>query len=178
EGPASACHTVITRGDFEKLMNAVKPGGQEVSQAGRQNLAQAYVEALAFANAARKAGMEKDEAFREVLYWARLRTMGDLYRRKLLQDFRNPRPEEIDTYYQQNLASFEKVQLLRILVPRESSTGGDKNEFDKKALAAAQSARARVLKGDDPEQIQKDVYAGLGLERPPSASIGSFRRAE
>jgi len=177
-GPAGACRTVITRGDFEKLMNALNPAGQEISQTGRQNFAQAYVEALAFADAAQKAGLDGSEAFRQVLYWARLRTIADLYRRKLQEESRNPSPEEIDAYYQENLASFEKVQLLRILAPRESAAAGDKSEFDKKALAAAQAARARAVKGDDPEQIQKDVYAGLGLEHPPGASIGSFRRAD
>src|SRR4051794_28604225 len=47
---SGACSTVITRSDFEKLMDALNPEGQPVSQNGRQNLAQAYVEALAFAD--------------------------------------------------------------------------------------------------------------------------------
>jgi uncharacterized protein (DUF2267 family) len=172
------CSKVITRKEFESLMDALNPSGQEISPSGRQNLAQAYVEALAFADAVRKAGAEESQQYREVLYWARLRTMGDLYRRNLQEQFRNPLPEEIDAYYRHNVESFEKVQLLRIVVPRENFSAGDKDEFDKKALAAAQTALARARKGEDPEQIQKDVYAGLGLERPPSASIGSYRRAE
>jgi hypothetical protein len=175
---AGECSKVITRKEFESLMNALNPSGQEISPSGRQNLAQAYVEALAFADAVRKAGAEESQQYREVLYWARLRTMGDLYRRNLQEQFRNPSPEEIDAYYQQNLESFEKVQLLRIVAPRENFSAGDKTEFDKRALAAAQAALARARNGEDPEQIQKDVYAGLGLERPPSASIGSYRRAE
>ena len=175
---AGECSKVITRKEFESLMDALNPSGQEISPSGRQNLAQAYVEALAFADAARKAGAEESQQYREVLYWARLRTMGDLYRRNLQEQFRNPSTEEIDAYYRQNLESFEKVQLLRVLVPRENFSAGDKAEFDKRALAAAQAALARARNGEDPEQIQKDVYAGLGLERPPSASIGSYRRAE
>jgi hypothetical protein len=172
------CSKVMTRKEFESLMNALNPSGQEISPSGRQNLAQAYVEALAFADAARKTGAEESQQYREVLYWARLRTMGDLYRRNLQEQFRNPSQEEIDAYYRQNIESFEKVQLLRIVVPRENFSTGDKAEFDKKALAAAQAALSRARNGEDPELIQKDVYAGLGLERPPSASIGSYRRAE
>jgi len=172
------CSKVITRKEFESLIDALNPSGQEISPSGRQNLAQAYVEALAFADAVRKAGAEESQQYREVLYWVRLRTMGDLYRRNLQEQFRNPSPEEIDAYYRQNLEFFEKVQLLRIVVPRENFSAGDKAEFDKQALAAAQAALARARKGEDPEQIQKDVYSGLGLERPPSASIGSYRRAE
>ena len=172
------CSKQITRKDFERLMNALNPGGQNISQNGRQNLAQAYVEALAFADAARKAGTEDTEEFREVMFWVRLRTIGDLYRRNLLEKYRNPAPEEIDSYYQEHIGSFERVHLLRILVPRENSSGSDKSEFDKKALAAAQAARTRAANGEALEQIQKDVYAGLGLENPPATDLGTYQRSD
>jgi len=176
--PGNPCSKQITRKEFERLMNALNPGGQSVSTNGRQNLAQAYVEALAFADAARKAGTEDTEEFREVMFWVRLRTVADLYRRNLQEKYRTPEPEEIDTYYHEHIGSFERVHLLRILVPRENSSAGDKNEFDNKALAAAQAARARAVNGEALEQIQKDVYAGLGLGQPPATDLGSYQRAD
>ncbi len=175
---AGACSKAISRKEFESLMDALNPGGQTVSPAGRQNLAQAYVEALAFADAARKTGTQETEEFRQVMFWVRLRTIADLYRRKLQEQYRTPSPEEIDSYYQQHLASFERVQLLRILTPRENFAATDKSGFDQKALAAAQAAHTRAVNGEAPEQIQKDVYAGLGLERPPATDLGTFRRAD
>jgi PPIC-type PPIASE domain len=177
-GQTAGCSRVITRKEFEKLMDALNPGGQEISSSGRQNLAQAYVEALAFADAARKAGADESEQFREVLYWARLRAIADLYRRNLQEKFRSPSAAEVDAYYREHLPSYERVRLLRILVPRETLFGADKAEFDKKALAAAQAAHARAVKGDDPEQIQKDAYAALGLDRPPATDLGTYRRAD
>jgi len=172
---AGTCNTVITRKEFESLMNALNPGGQSISPMGRQNLAQAYVEALAFTEAARKSGMTESDQMRQVLYWARLRTIAEVYRRDLEEEFRTPSDKEIDAYYQQHMPSFENVHLLRILAPRENS-GGDKAEFDKKALTAAQAALTRARNGDDPAQIQKDLYAGLGLEHPPAVDLGTFRR--
>lgn len=175
--PGNPCSKQITRKDFERLMNALNPGGQSVSSNGRQNLAQAYVEALAFADAARKAGTEDTEEFREVMFWVRLRTIADLYRRNLQEKYRTPEPEEIDSYYREHIGSFERVHLLRILVPREN-VSGDKNEFDKKALVAAQAARTRAVNGDAVEQIQKDVYVSLGLDRPPATDLGTYQRAD
>ena len=172
------CSKQITRKEFERLLHALNPGGQSVSPNGRQNLAQAYVEALAFEDAAGKAGTEDTEEFREVMFWVRLRTIADLYRRNLQEKYRTPEPEEIDSYYQQHLASFERVHLLRILVPRENFSGGDKNEFNKKALAAAEAARTRAMNGEALEQIQKDVYAGLGLDHPPATDLGTYQRAD
>lgn len=177
-GEQSACSKVISRKEFESLMDALNPGGQPISPAGRQNLAQAYVEALAFADAARKAGTQETEEFRQVMFWVRLRTIADLYRRNLQEKYRTPLPEEIDSYYQQHLASFERVRLLRILVPRENFASTDKSGFDQKSLAAAQAAHTRAVNGEAPEQIQKDVYAGLGLERPPATDLGTFGRAD
>jgi hypothetical protein len=174
----NSCNKQITRKEFEHLMHALNPVGQSISANGRQNLAQAYAEALAFEDAARKAGTEDTEEFREVMFWVRLRTIGDLYRRNLQEKYRTPEPEEIDSYYQQHVASFERVHLLRILVPRENFSGGDKSEFDKKALAAAQAARTRAVNGEALEQIQKDVYAGLGLEGPPATDLGRYQRSD
>jgi len=176
--PGNSCSKQITRKDFERLMRALNPGGQAISSNGRQNLAQAYVEALAFEDAARKAGTEDTEEFREVMFWVRLRTIGDLYRRNLQEKYRTPEPEEIDSYYQQHVDSFERVHLLRILVPRENFSSGDKNEFDKKALAAAQAARTRAVNGEALEQIQKDVYAALNMQGPPATDLGTYKRTD
>ncbi len=175
---ASACSKTITRKEFESLMDALNPTGQIISPAGRQNLAQAYVEALTFADAAMKTGLDETAQVREVLFWTRLRAIADLYRRNLQEQYRTPSPEEIDAYYQQHLPSYERVRLLRILAPRENFSGADKNEFDKKALAAAQDAHKRAAQGENLEQIQKDVYTSLGLERPPSTDLGTFRRSD
>src|ERR1700761_3941716 len=159
---ASACNDAITRDQFEHLLNALNPGGQPITQAGRQNLAQAYVEALAFTEAARKAGLEDNEQFREVLAWTRLRNIADLYRRNLQEQFRNPAQEEIDTYYQGHLDSYVRVKIQRILVPRDNfAAGTNAEEFDKKAQAAAEAAYTKMKKGDDPAQIQKDAYTSL-----------------
>jgi hypothetical protein len=175
---AGACNKVITREQFEGLMNALNPGGQPVSPGGRQNLAQAYVEALTFADAAKNAGMEDTPQFREYMSWVRLRTTADFYRRSLQEKYRTPSAEEIGAYYSEHLDAFEKVKLARILVPREDPSAQDKTAFDKKALDVAASARQRAAKGEDPAQIQKDVYSTLGLGAPPVADLGSYRRAD
>jgi parvulin-like peptidyl-prolyl cis-trans isomerase-like protein len=172
------CTKIITREEFEKLMNALNPGGQPISQEGRQNFGRTYADFLAYEAAARSTGLEDTAEFRQIMDWVRLRTIADLYRRNLQEKFRNPTQEEIDAYYQQHLPSFERVKIARILVPRENpAVGADKNEFDKKALDAANTAHQRAAKGEDTAQIQKDVYAALGLSGPPPTDLGSYARA-
>ena len=174
----AGCNKVMTREEFENLLNAINPGGQPVSPIARRNLAQAYAELLAFEAAAKDAGMEDTAQFRELVNWLRLRTVADLYRRHLQEEFRTPSPDEIDSYYNQHLASFERVRLARILIPREDLPPVDKNEFEKKAVEAARIAQQRAAQGEDPDQIQKDVYVKLDIKAPPATDLGNFRRAD
>jgi len=159
-------------------VSGLNPEGQVIPPLARQNLARNYADFLAVEAVAKKAGIEDTPEFRELMNWARLRTVTDLYRRSLQEKYRNPSPEEIAAYYKQHYSEFERVSLARILVTRESASATDKDSFDKKALEAAKAARARAAKGEDPAQIQKDAYAGLGLSVPPSADLGKRRRAD
>ncbi len=174
---ANSCDKVITRAEFESLVKALNPAGQPISERGRQNLAQTYAEYLAFESAARAAGLEDSPQFREVLDFVRLRTISDLYHRNLQEKYGTPSQQDLDAFYKQHLADFERVKLLRILVPRESPGAANHQQFEKKALEAANTARARAVKGEDPAQIQKDVYALLGLQSPPVVDLGSYGRA-
>src|SRR5213596_4146900 len=49
----AGCNKVMTREEFENLLNAINPGGQPVSPIARRNLAQAYAELLALEAAAK-----------------------------------------------------------------------------------------------------------------------------
>ena len=80
-GSPALCPRTITRKQFEKLMDALNPGGQTISLNGRRNLAQTYAEYLAFESAARRSGMEDTWQFHEILEWIRLKTAADLYSR-------------------------------------------------------------------------------------------------
>ena len=174
----NSCRKVITREQFETLVAALNPEGQVVPPLARQNLAKNFADFVAVEAVAKKAGIEDTAEFRELMNWARLRTVTDLYRRSLQEKYRNPSPEETDAYYKQHYSEFERVSLARILLPRENESAGEKDTFDKRALEAAKAARERAVKGDDPAQIQKDAYATLGLSVPPSTDLGKRRRAE
>jgi parvulin-like peptidyl-prolyl isomerase len=168
----------MNREQFEGLVSALNPEGQTLPPNGRQNLAKTYAEYLAVEAAAKTSGLEDTLQFREFMEWVRLRAIADLYRRNVQEKYRAPSQGEIDDYYKQHFADYETVKLIRILVPRESSSAQDKSEFDKKARQAATVAQQRAVQGEDPVQIQKDAYSTLGLALPPTTDLGSRRRGE
>ena len=167
----------MTREQFEALMSTLNPDGQTLPANARRTLAKTYAEYLAVEAAARKEGMENTAELREFLEWTRLRAITDYYRRFLQEKYKNPAPAEIEAYYHEHQADYERVKLERILIPRESASIKTP-EFDQKALQAAKEARARAVKGGDPAKIQQDVYNALGLVEPMPVDLGNRKRAD
>jgi parvulin-like peptidyl-prolyl cis-trans isomerase-like protein len=175
---ADPCTRVITRGQFEILMNALNPDGRGLAQDARRNLAKTYAEYLAVEAAVRRAGMDDSPEFRKLMEWTRLRATTDFFRYRLEQKYRTPPGSEIEAYYHRHLAEYERVGLARILVPRENVSASNKEAFDKKARDIASAAQARAVKGEDPQQIQNDANAALGISVSLPVNLGKRRRAD
>ncbi len=177
---ASDCVQTMSREQFDALVSALNPDGLPLPPNGRQNLAKGYAEYLAIAAAARKSGLglEDTAQFRELMEYQRLKTITDLYRRKLQDKYRNPAPEEITAYYKEHLPDYETLKLIRVLIPREGLSGEDKSEFDKKAHEVADRARQRIVNGEDAMKVQVDSQAALGLTSLSSTDIGERHRSD
>jgi hypothetical protein len=178
-----ACKTAVTRAEFEKLANALQPG---MSPAIRRQLATQYSSMLRMSNAAEKRGLDKDPKFEEMMQYARMQILSRELRDTLQQDAGNVSDADIEAYYKKNEASYEQAAFARIFVPRSKqivnppapSEAGAKDakpaspapptEEQKKAAEEAMKQlaadiRARVVKGEDPDKLQKEVFAAAGL---------------
>lgn len=173
----ASCAAVITRERFENLVQALHPG-QELPASARNNLGKLYAEYLTVEAATRKAGMEDTAEYHEFMNWMRVLAATEYYRRKLQAKYDNPPQAEIDAYYHQHLPEYERVKLERIMIPRENSLAANKDEFDKKALEAANNTHANLAKGMETAEAQKTAYAALGLPGPPPADLGTRRRKD
>jgi PPIC-type PPIASE domain len=174
---ASGCTRKITKADFDKLLSLVAPPNQQAQPGARRNLAQRYVELLAIAEAAKKAGVENSPEFALL----RLRALTEAYQHQLDEQFRTPRAAEVDAYYKEHVADFESLNLRRIYIPRNDPSGKgtaeEKEAFSKKVASLADEIRDRAAKGEDLEALQKDTYSKLGLTTtPPSTQVGAIRK--
>lgn len=181
-----SCATVVSRREFEFLVSSINLGGKPMSMGARQNLAKTYAEYLVYEQPAEKAGLEKSERYAEIMRWLRLRMLTDLMRGKIAEEYRAPSDAEVDRYYQENVAEFERVHIVRIMIPRnvppsaEPKPAGEKEkqQRDAKLVAAANEARQRAIKGDDAEQIQKELYNALEIGAPPPTDLGKQGRKD
>lgn len=188
--PAS-CTRTLTKAEFEKVLGFLNANNPRLTLAQRRQIAQGYVAMLAFAEAARKAGMENDPKFIELMQFLRVRTLAESYKREQQEKFGTPSQEEIEAYYRQNLDKFEDLKVRRIFIPKsnpapakpatdqkdaKAAEAGDP-EFAKKAEQVANDIRDRAAKGEDPAALAKEAYATLGINSAPaSADPFSYRK--
>jgi hypothetical protein len=195
-----ACKTVITRAQFEKVVEALQPG---MSLTLRRQLATRYSLALKMSNAAEKRGLDKGPAFEEKMYFARLQILSQELGRALQDDSTKVSDADLEDYYKKNEPSYEQATLARIYVPRakqivpsaakpkaDAESGGKSpattnpapTEAQKKAAEEAMKKvaadlRARAVKGEDPDKLEKEAYAAAGLPgTAPTTKMEKFRR--
>jgi len=176
----SDCGITVTKQQFDNLVKAFNTNNQNVTTAQRRNLGQSYVELLVFSEAAKAAGVENTPAFLEVMRVLRMKTLGDLYRNQLAEQYRNPSEQEIEDYYKANPEKFEGAKLSRIFIPANDpdpqATAAQKEAYQKKVAQVADDIQARAAKGEDMSKLQKDAYTTLAIAATPPTTDLSVAR--
>jgi peptidyl-prolyl cis-trans isomerase C len=174
-----ACATVLTKEQFEKIIAAVNPTGAPMPAVAIRNLAERYVQMLAFADAAEKLGLDKDPKFQELMHVVRMSSLTEAYRRMQDERFRSPSDDDVKAYYDKNISKFEQIRLSRIFVPRVNPKAPHEGlgDFAQRAQQVANAIRERAAKGEELDKLQQEAYKTLGLN-PPSLNtdVGIKRR--
>ncbi|MGE5324216.1 MAG: peptidyl-prolyl cis-trans isomerase [Actinomycetota bacterium] len=174
----AACVTHVSKRQFDALLKLVLPPNQPETPQIRRTLAQRYVELLAVADAAEKAGVQNSPEYALL----RLRSLAEAYQRQITEKYQNIPQAELTTYYNQHKDEFDSATLRRLYIPKADpakpkATAEEKAAFAKKAEDVANQMDERAKKGEDMETLQKDAYHGLGLTiTPPSTQIGPVRK--
>jgi PPIC-type PPIASE domain len=172
------CVTQITKSQFADMIGAVNTSTPMATSVAQRGFAESYVQLLALADAAEKAGIDKDPQFIELMKIVHIRTLGEAYRRYLENKANNPTPEELEAYYKQNSAKFETIKVERVIIPPVSGSrsAGSPADAAKKVKDLANTIRERAIKGEDMTVLQTDAYKTLGLPAPPNTDLGTRRR--
>ncbi|HET9285049.1 MAG TPA: peptidylprolyl isomerase [Candidatus Angelobacter sp.] len=178
-GNSSACTTVITKEQFERILAAINQANAPMSPTAIRNLAERYVQIMAFASQAEKLGLDKDPRFQELMRVVRLNSLTEAYHRAVDEKYRTPSDADIQAYYDKNAAKFEQVKLGRVFIPRVNPKApqGGLNDFEQRAQKVAESLRDRAANGEDLDKLQQEAYKILGLTTTPtSTEFGTRRR--
>jgi bifunctional DNA-binding transcriptional regulator/antitoxin component of YhaV-PrlF toxin-antitoxin module len=194
-----ACKTVITRAEFEKLVQGLAPG---LSPAARRNLANRYSVALKMSTMAEQRGLDKGPSYEEKMHYAHMQILAQELSSAVQADSQKVSDEDVADYYKKNEASYEQASLQRVFIPhtKQISNAPEKpkpplkagtaaaagtttsaksttatntkpkppTEAQKKAaeeamMKLATTLRARAVKGEDPDKLQKEAFVAAGM---------------
>jgi hypothetical protein len=150
-GLGSACKTIVTKAQFEKLVEALNP---QMPATVRRQLAESYPRLLLFANKARELELDRDPRFAEAMQFASMQLLTQRLNRYFEERASSVSDADVEKYYKANAIKFEREELLRILVPtrtRQAQKAGS-GEYpntanDSPMLMVAEKIRVRLLPG-------------------------------
>ena len=183
----SECKTVVTRAQFEKLVNTLQPN---MTLQVRKQLANEYPQILYTSPEARKRGLDKTPHYSELLKFTQMELL------KIELDHANEQAAgkisdaDIKDYHDKNADRFDKASLQRVLIPRVSETdipksGSTPAEVDSArkesegAMAKlADRLHTRAAAGEDFDKLQKEAYEAAGVKSAsPPTTNPKVRRA-
>jgi len=172
--PPPDCKTVITRASFEILVDAIDP---KMPPGRRQQLADTYARSLAMSDAAEQRGIANAPGTEELMKFARMQMLSQLFIRELQRDASNVPPADTEKYYNEHQHDYEQATFLRIFLPK-TPPGGEKPPDEKVIAAEAVKIRAAAAAGADFEKLQKQAYDDLGIKTPPPPTAAGTQRRE
>jgi hypothetical protein len=163
----------VTKKQLDLIVEAVRPN---LPPPQRRMLAQQYVELLTIANAASKAGVEKEPDVQEKVRLSKLQILASSYSREMQQKEAEVPDSEIQKYYKENASKYEEAKLLRIYVPMVTSEEGKPPDIAA-SKALAEKIQQRAASGEDFDKLQKEAFTAAGNKgTPPSVDMGERRR--
>ena len=172
----AACTTVVSKQQFDGVMNGLNALGASLLPVQRRAVAEGYATTLLNYEAAKKAGVDRDPRFAEVMRLARMRAMGDMYKAMQQGKATKVSAEEIETYYKNNLDNLEELTLRRVTLPRYNHANLKDEDYAAKARNVANDIHDRMARGEDLDKLQKEAFDAFGVKDPPTTKMGPIRR--
>lgn len=186
EVSGSKCETIVTKKQFEELAGAIQPS---MSPVVKKQLMSLYPRLLIMSREAEARGLDKEEYFQQMFTFARMQILAQQLTHRIQQEAGDVPQQEIADYYQKNAGSFQEYTLERVYIPRlkqeppppqklsEEAEKERQKRLEDQMTSLADSLRARAVKGESFEILQKEAYQVAGMKsNPPNASMGKLRR--
>ena len=187
EKSASAdCKTVITKAEFESLIEAIAPN---MPVQARRQLATRYANGLMMAHKAELMGLDKGPRFDEMMKVSRIQVLAQELSRDVQEKADQVPDKDIETYYNANKPQFEEADLHRLFIPKNKQMEPPKEKLSDEAMkkrqadaeasmkAVADKLQARAAAGEDFDKLETEAFAAAGLKaKAPNTAMGKVRR--
>jgi hypothetical protein len=180
------CKTVITKAEFEKILEAVQPN---MPPRARRQFALRYSNALVMSQKAHEMGLDQGPKFEERMNLARVQILSQAFNQAVQEKASQISDKDIEDYYHNNPAAYEEVELQRIFIPHSqqlpaskiklSSAAEQKRQKDAEEVMQkeADKLRVRAAAGEDFAKLQLEAFLLAGIKtKPPSTKMGKERQ--
>jgi hypothetical protein len=181
------CKTVITRAEFEKVLDAVQPN---MPPRVRRQFATRYASALVMAQKAHAMGLDQGPKFEDRMKVARIQILSQSLNQAVQEKAGQISDQDIEDYYHSKSADYEEADLQRIFVPHSqqlptsevklSAAAEKKRQKDAENVMQKEADKLRVgaVAGENMAKLQAEAYTLAGLKsKAPSTKIDKARRA-
>jgi hypothetical protein len=186
EKSGASCKKVITRAEFELMVQIVQP---QLTANERRDFAKRYVEALIMEQKAREMGLSQGADANARLKIAREQLLNQLLGMTIGEaSVAQTTDKIVEDYYRQNPALYTEADLTRIVVPgiqrlpasTEKLSEDEEIKRDQASedimKAEAEKVRARAVAGEDFNKLQAEAYRLAEVDdAPPSTNLGKVR---
>jgi PPIC-type PPIASE domain len=185
--PKSACTTVVTRAEFEKLADSLQPN---MPPQVRQQLAMQYPQILFMSQQARKRGLEQNPHYLQVLKFTKMELLRAELESSLQEEAGKISQSEVKDFYQKNASNFEQTTFLRVFIPKtrqadtpkDGATPADGDAVRKTSEAnmkgVAEDLHTRAAAGEDFDKLQKEAYDAAGVKATPPPTLNANVRRD
>ena len=194
------CKTIITKAEFETLVNALAPNATPQM---KKQLASVLPGLMAMSNQAKERGIDQTEQYTKTLEYVKMQLLSNQLQRKLQEEAADISDADVEKYYKDNPDAFEQYNLDRIFVPRskqveaqaaddddkerkltaeqkkakEDAEQAKKQENEKAMTELAEKLRTRAAAGEDTTKLQKEAFEAAGMKiEAPTVNLPSVRR--
>jgi len=181
------CKTVITRAEFEKLLDSVQPN---MPPRLRRQFATRYSMALVMAEKAHEMGLDQGPKFEDRMKLMRIQVLSQEYNQAQQEKAGQVSDQDIADYYKNHAPDYEEANLQRIFVPRAqqppaskvklSAATEEKRREDSEAIMKkeADKLHARAVAGEDFSKLQAEAFLTAGMKtKAPSTKMDDVRRS-
>jgi parvulin-like peptidyl-prolyl isomerase len=180
------CKTVITRAEFEKVVETVQPN---MPPRVRRQFAARYTMALVMAEKAHDMGLDQGPKFEDRMKLMRLQVLSQEFNQAMQEKAAQISDKDIEDYYQSHSPDYEEVDLQRIFIPRAEQLPASKVKLSGAAeerrrkdgeevmKKEADKLHARAVAGENFSKLQDEAFTVAGNKtKPPSTKMGDVRR--
>jgi hypothetical protein len=180
------CKTVITRAEFEKIMESVQPN---MPPRVRRQFATRYSSALVMAEKAHEMGLDQGPKFDDRMKLMRIQVLTQMFNQAVQEKAGQISDQDIEDYYKSKSADYEEADLLRIFIPRSQQLPASKVKLSAAAEKQRQKDAEEIMRkeadkvhagavaGEDFAKLQAEAYTLAGLKgKAPSTKMGKVRR--